>query len=531
MDTGLTDGAREASTAVRADQRDEGRAAPAAGARSLVDSVVEATDATRLEAPGVGEARSRLEAFHGEPSPWRALVHWIGPANARLDKRHIAGLLGRDIARLDELISRQVNAILHHRRFQELEASWRGLHYLVNQIENADVVKVRVLSVSWKELTRDLQRAIEFDQSQLFRKIYSDEYGTAGGEPFGVLLGDYEIWSRPCAEHPTDDVETLRMISGVAAAAFAPFIAAAHPSLLGLNDFSSLERAANLSATFDQLEYLKWRALREREDSRFVGLTLPRVLMRLPYEDDGSRVDGFVFREEVAGPDRAKYLWGNAAYAFGAVLARSFAESGWLADIRGVRRDVEGGGLVTGLPVHSFNTDKRGVAPKCSTDVIVSDHQEQELSELGFLPLCDCAATEYSAFYAAQSAQKPKQYDDPAATTNARVSSMLHYTLCVSVFAHYLKAVARDKVGAFNEASEVEDYLHLWLQKYVTSDAEAGSQTKAELPLRAAEARVFEQPDKPGSYLCVARLWPHYELDDLVSTLRIKTELTPSRAG
>ena len=513
--------------------RPDGRAAPSG---SLIQSLVEAVDTTRLDASDVQHARARLEAFHGETSAWRALLQWVGPENARrdrdgrLDKNRFAALLGRDIARIDDLISRQVNALIHHPRFQKLEASWRGLHYLVHRVENSEAVKVRVLSVSWKELTRDLERAIEFDQSQLFRKVYSDEYGTPGGEPFGALLGDYEIQPRPSKEHPTDDLEALRMISGVAAAAFAPFIAGAHPSLLGLDDFGSLERSPNLSATFAQLEYLKWRSLRDHEDSRFVGLALPRVLMRLPYEDDGSRSDGFVFREEVAGPDRGKYLWGNAAYAFGAVLVRSFGESGWLADIRGVRRDVESGGLVTGLPVHSFNTDKPGIAVKSSTDVVVSDQQEQELSELGFLPLCDCTGTGYSAFYATHSVEKAKPYDDPAATRNSRLSSMLHYTLCVSLFAHYIKAAARDKVGAFTEASEVEDYLDRWLQGYVTSDGEAGSETKAELPLRAAEARVQEKPDKPGSYVCVARLWPHHELDDLSSTLRIKTELTPGRS-
>ena len=255
--------------------------------------------------------------------------------------------------------------------------------------------------------------------------------------------------------------------------------------------------------------------------------------MRLPYEDDGSRVDGFRFREEVAGPDRSKYLWGNAAYAFGAVLIRAFAESGWLADIRGVaprRRGRRPGRRACRST--RFSTDKRGVAPKCSTDVIITDHQEQELSELGFLPLCHCADTEFSAFYAAQSVQKPKQYDDPAATTNARISAMLQYMLCVSRFAHYLKVVARDKIGSFTEAERVRG-LPAPLAPAVRDLRRRGRfpRSKAEYPLRAAEARVREQPDKPGSYLCVAHLWPHFELDDLASTLRITTELTPGRAG
>jgi type VI secretion system ImpC/EvpB family protein len=528
MSTGSTGSERPASATVYSHDPDRGDAPLPVGFPSLIDSIVEATAAVR----GVEDARPvrrRLDAFLDEESPWHALLQWLGPSGAGLDKRQVAQRLGRDIARLDDLISRQVDAILHHPYFQRLEASWRGLRYLVDQVESPEKTRIRVLNATWKEFARDFERSIEFDQGQLFRKVYSEEYGIAGGEPFGVLLGDYEIHPRPSAEHPVDDIETLKSVSGVAAAAFTPFIAGVHASMFGLNDFGYLERPLNLGATFQQLDYLKWRAFRESEDARFVGLTLPRVLMRLPYEDDGSRVDGFVYREEVSGPDRRKYLWGNAVYAFGSVLMRSFAESGWLADIRGVRRDIDGGGLVTGLPVHSFSTDKEGVATKSSTEVIIADHQEQELSDAGFLPLCHCKDTEFSAFYAVQSAQKPKKYDDRDATLNARISSMLQYTFCVSLFAHYIKSAARDKIGAFSEPNEVEDYLYRWLQQYVTSDSEAGPATKAEYPLRAASVRVREHPDKPGSYLCTAHLWPHFELDELAATLRITTELTPSR--
>jgi type VI secretion system protein ImpD len=491
---------------------------------TLLDTVLEGTRARE------GPARNKLEEFLRESSPAKALALWIGWValpGATLDKDRIARLLGRDIARLDELLTRQVNAILHHRGFQRLEASWRGLRYLVEQSGEAENVKIQVLSVSWKELVRDAERAIEFDQSQLFRKIYSDEFGTPGGEPFSVLLGDYQIRPFPSADHPTDDVAALEAISHVAAAAFAPFIAAPDPAMFGLDDFAELQQPLNISKTFEQLEYLKWRAFRDTEDSRFIGLTLPRVLMRLPYEDDGSRVDGFRFREETEGPGRGKYLWGNAAYAFGAVLIRSFDRSGWLASIRGVSREGESGGLVPNLPVHAFSTDKRGVAPKCSTDVVVTDLQEHELSDLGFIPLCHCADTELSAFYANQSVQKPKFYDEQAATMNARISAMLQYMLCVSRFAHYLKVAARDKIGSFTEAEECEDYLHRWLQHYVTGDSEASPEVKAEYPLREASVRVREQPGKPGSYLCVAHLWPHYELDELVATVKVTTELTP----
>jgi len=498
------------------------------GPPGLIDLIVEATQAERAE------TGTKLREFLEARSPERALALWLSwriPSGRLPEGGQIARMLGQDIAEIDAMLRDQVNAIIHHPKFQRLEASWLGLRYLVEQAEGAENVKIRVLSASWQELARDAERAIEFDQSQLFRKVYGAEFGMAGGEPFGVLLGDYEIRPRPSAEHPLDDIDTLTAVSHVAAAAFAPFVAGVHPAMFGLNHFASLEQPLDLRRTFDQLEYLKWRAFRETEDARFVGLTLPRVLMRLPYEDDDSRVDGFRFAEEVAGPDGDKYLWGNAAFAFGSVLIRAFVESSWLANIRGVERDVEGGGLVSGLPVHCFTTDAPGVAPKCSTDVIVTDRQEPDLSDLGFMPLCHCKDTEFLAFYANQSAQKPKKYDDPAATTNARVSAMLQYTLCVSRFSHYLKAAARDKVGAFTEAQQCEDYLYRWLQDYVTSDGEASPEVKATLPLREARVRVREHPDKPGCYLCVAHLWPHFELDELTTTLKVTTELTPGRPG
>ncbi len=429
------------------------------------------------------------------------------------------------MAHLDRLLAEGVNAILHHPRFQKLEAAWRGLKYLTEQAEGAENVKIRLLSVSWNELSRDLERAIEFDQSQLFRKIYSDEFGTPGGEPFGLLLGDYEIRPRPSAEHPIDDVAALGAVSQVAAAAFAPFVAGVHPSMFGLDQFTELEQPLQLAKPFEQLEFLKWKTFRQSEDARFVGLTLPRVLMRLPYEDGGGRATGFRFAEDTAV--RSDYLWGNAAFAFGGVVIRAFAESGWLAGIRGVERDSEKGGLAPGLPVHCFATDKQGVARKCSTDVVVGDFQEQELSELGFIPLCHCVDTEYSAFYSNQSVQIPKRYDEPAATMNARISAMLQYMLCVSRFAHYLKVAARDKIGSFAEAGECEDYLNRWLQQYVTSDGDAPPEVKAKYPLREAGVRVRESPGKPGSYQCVAHLWPHFGLDEATTALRITTELTP----
>jgi type VI secretion system ImpC/EvpB family protein len=445
-------------------------------------------------------------------------------------KQRLIQILTRDIAAIDQLLSRQVNAIIHHSAFQKLEASWRGLRYLTERVEEGESIKIRMLNVSWRELTRDLERAIEFDQSQLFRKVYGEEFGTAGGEPFGVLLGDYDVRHRVGPDHPTDDIRALESIAQVAAASFAPFLAGADPALLGLDQFSELERTLNLSRTFEQLEYLKWKAFRDSEDARFIGLTLPKVLMRVPYPDDGSRADGFRFHESVEAPDRSQYLWGNAVYAFGSVLVRSFSGSGWLANIRGVERDVVGGGLVTDLVAHSFSTDKTGIAPKCSTDAIITDAQEQELGELGFIPLCHCLDTEFAAFYGNQAVQKSKVYDELPATINAKLSAMLQYMFCVSRFAHYIKVIARDKIGSLRGAKECEEYLHNWLNNYTTSNDDDDMATKASYPLRESRVQIREGA-KPGSYVCVVHLRPHYQLDQMISSVRLTTELSPGQAG
>jgi type VI secretion system protein ImpD len=333
-------------------------------------------------ARGVAEIETRrsLDAFLSEPDWSKAIELWLGSQGLQaraLTLERIGRLLGRDIARLDVLISRQVNAILHHPRFQQLEASWRGLYFLTQQAVSAreqieaegDKVQVRIelLNVSKDELFRDFERAAEFDRSQIWRKVYEDEFGMPGGEPFGAVVADYEFTNHP------KDVDLIGKMAEVAAASFCPFIASASPKLLQIDSFATLEQPLNLSATMEQLDYMRWRSLRERDDTRFIGLTLPHVLMRLPYEDDGSRADGFRFREDVEAPDYRNYLWGSAAYAFASVLLRAFGGSRWFADIRGMERDVEAGGVVTDLPVHSFATDRRGVATKASLEVRVGE--------------------------------------------------------------------------------------------------------------------------------------------------------------
>ncbi len=492
----------------------------------LLDAVLSASGGA-VSSAGTRDS-TRLERFLDERNPLQAIAIWLAgrtPATGR----QLLQLLALDLAQIDDLLTAQINAILHQPQFQRLESAWRGLRFLVDQARDGANVKIRVLNVAWKELARDFERASEFDQSSLFKKVYGAEFGTPGGEPFGVLIGDYEIHPSVSADHNIDDVSVLTGVAQVAAAAFAPFIGAAHPSLFGIDEFSVLEQPLDIARTFDQLEYLRWRAFREMDDSRFIGLTLPRVLSRLPYADDGSRVDGFRFCEDVAGPDRRNYLWGNAAFAYGAVLLREFAETGWLADIRGVRRDDPGGGGVPGLPQESFSTDKPGLVRKFSTDIAIPELRDKELSDLGFITLCPCKETDLAAFFSSASLHKSRAYDTPHATLNAKMSAMLQYTLCVSRFAHYLKVIMRDKIGSFAEPQECQQYLESWLAGYVTSDSEASLQTKAEYPLREAKIQVHELAGKPGSYSCIVHLRPHFQLDDLQTGIRLVTELAPAQ--
>ena len=426
-------------------------------------------------------------------------------------------MINARIAQIDHLISLQLNEILHHPSFQKLEGSWRGLKYLLDNTETSTMLKIRVLNVSKKELLKDLQRAAEFDQSATFKKIYEDEYGVFGGEPFGALIGDYEF-----SKHP-EDIELLDRMSHVAAGAHAPFLTAAGSELMNLDSYTNLGTPRDIAKIFDSTEFAKWKSFRESEDSRYVGLALPHILMRLPYGRDTKPVDGFNYEEAVDGTDHSKYLWGNAAYALGTRLTNAFALYGWCAAIRG----VEGGGLVEGLPAHTFSTDEGDVALKCPTEIAITDRREKELADNGFIPLVHCKGTDYAAFFSVQSAQKPKVYNKDAANANARLSTQLPYILAVSRFAHYLKAMMRDKIGSFMSRSQAERFLNDWIQTYTIGDDDAPATIKARNPLREARVEVVEVPGKPGAYRAVAFLRPHYQLDELSVSLRLVAELPP----
>ena len=424
-------------------------------------------------------------------------------------------MIAQRIAQIDQLISKQLNEVLHHPEFQKLEASWRGLNYLVQQSETGEMLKIRVMNVSKNDLLKEMEKATEFDQSTLFKKIYEDEFGTFGGASYGALIGDYEFGNTP------QDLALLEKVSGVAAAAHAPFISAASPSMFNWDSFTELGGPRDLAKSFQGAEYAKWRSFRESEDSRYAALALPHILMRLPYGKDTVPVDSFEFEEEVDGADHSKYLWGNAAYAVGSRLTDSFAKYRWCAAIRG----VEGGGLVEGLPVHAFKTDEGDVALKCPTEIGITDRREKEFADLGFIPLVHCKNTDYAAFFSTQTVNKAKAYSSDAANANAKLSSQLQYIMAVSRFAHYLKSMMRDKVGSYTTRKSAEDYLNRWIAKFVLLDENAGQEMKAQYPLSEARVEVTDIPGKPGCYRAVAFLKPHYQLDELTVSLRLVANL------
>jgi len=486
--------------------------------------VSEASGALREREP------QRLDAWLGEQDSGIALRGWFG-AGMAVDKRRLLLALDRDIADIDALLSAQVNAILHAAAYQRLEARWRGLDFLIDAAELSPLAKIRMLSVSWGEVIRDLDRAADFDRSHLFHKIYTEEFGMLGGEAFGLLIGDYEIQHRPTADHPTDDIAALKSLAMIAAAAFAPLVMGASPSLFQLESFSALGGPLDLRAVFRQAEYQRWQSMREAEETRFIGLVMPRVLVRLPYALDSTRRDGFRFAETVDGADAKDYLWGNGAMAFGSVVLRAFASYGWFADIRGSARDDLRGGLVANLPVASFATDRPGIAIKPSIEALLSDTQEKDLAEMGFIALRKVPFAEYSVFYSNQSMHAPPNYDRAAANINARLSAMLQYMLCVSRFAHYIKLLGRRFIGTMKTAAEVQQALIYWLMTYVTSSDEASQDSKSRFPLRDARVEIKEVPGKAGVYSCVLYLRPHFQLDDIATGFRLVTQLAPAASA
>jgi type VI secretion system protein ImpC len=464
---------------------------------------------------------SRLAATEAERTHTRGLIHELAGEILRgavsLD-RDLAASIDARVAELDQLLSDQVNAILHHPSFQRLEGSWRGLKQLATQAETGPMLRLKVLNASKADLLKDFKAAPDYDQSALFKSVYEEEYGTFGGAPYAALVGDYEFSRGP------EDFHLLEQLAHVAAAAHAPFISAAGPGLFGLESFQEIGRPRNLSRLFDTVEYAKWKAFRDSEDARYVGLVLPHTLGRLPYGPDTAPVEAFDFQEDVDGSDHGKYLWTSAAYAYAIRLAAAFAQYGWLAAVRG----AEGGGLVEDLPAHSFRTDDGEIALKCPTEVAITDRNEKLLSDLGFMALVHCKNTDYAAFFSGQSVQGPRTYNTDAGNANARLSTQLPYIFAASRIAHYLKAIMRDKIGSFASRQGVQDYLNTWLARYVLLDDSASQDAKSKFPLREARVEVVEIPGRPGAYRAAAFLRPHFQLDELTVSLRLVAELPKS---
>jgi len=480
----------------------EGQEAEAQEAVSFLEQAIGATKQTERD-----ETQELLKTLTQEAM--KGTVKW---------DKNLSITINSAIKAIDEVMSKQVAAIMHNEKFQKLEGSWRGLHHLISNSETGAGLKVRMFNISKKELEKDLAKAVEFDQSQTFKKIYEAEFGIAGGEPYGALIGDYEFSSHP------DDIDILSNMSNIAAAGFCPFISATAPEMFGFDTFTELSKPRDLEKIFDSAEYIKWRSFRESEDSRFVTLTMPRVLARLPYGEATKPVEAFNFEEanldengQHLPSEHESYCWMNAAYTMGTTLTKAFSEYSWCTSIRG----AEGGGKVEGLPSHVFVSDDGDTDQKCPTEIGITDRREAELSKLGFLPVCHYKNTDYAVFFGAQTTQKPKVFDDPDATANAAISSRLPYIMATSRIAHFLKVMARDKIGSFMEVDDAERWLNKWIQKYVNATPGASPEMKARFPLADASVQVVEVPGQPGVYNAVAYLKPWLQMEELTASLRL----------
>ncbi len=465
-----------------------------------------------------------------------AIDLWFGAERGtrlRIDEQALRDAIDRDIAAIDAMLSEQVDAILHHARLRKLEGTWRGVAWLVDGAELSNRLKIKVLNIAWPELCRDLERAIEFDQSLLFRKVYEEEFGTPGGEPYGLLLVDHEVRHRPGsgsgvgAGSRTDDITALASLAGVAAAAFSPVVIGASPALLEVDSFADLATSTDLAAPLRNADHARWRSLSSRPDMRFVGVALPHVLARPPWEDDGTRADGFRYVEYA--PTNEERVWMNASYAFAAVVARAFAHYAWPADVRGVETDRVGGGLVTDLPLEPFRTDPDHVWVRCPVEIVLSDRQERSLLDVGLMPLSSVPYSEDLVFGAVRSLLAPQRHQGPtanAADANARLSTQVNSILCASRFAHHLKMKGRHMVGSFKTAGEIERFLQDWLTQYVNGNLSSSGDSRARYPLVAGKVSVNELPGKPGSFGCVVHLQPHYQLDDISAAFQLVTDLS-----
>jgi type VI secretion system protein ImpC len=442
-------------------------------------------------------------------------------ASTQLISGDVTRTISAMVAEIDRKLSEQINLIIHHEDFKALEGSWRGLHHLVNNTETDETLKIRVLNVSKNDLKKTLKKfeGTAWDQSPFFKKLYEDEFGSPGGHPYGALMGDYFF------DHSPEDVKMLGNIAQIASAMHAPFIAGTAPSVLGMDSWQELSNPRDLTKIFQTAEYAAWRSLRDSEDARYIGLAMPRFLSRLPYGAKTVPLDEFAFEEDTEGADHNKYVWSNAAFAMAVNMTRAFKLYGWCARIRG----TESGGIVEGLPVHTFPTDDGGVDMKCPTEIAITDRREAELAKSGFMPLSHYKNTDYAVFMGAQSLQKPAVYDDPDATANANLSARLPYLMATCRFAHYLKCMVRDKIGSFKEREDMEAWLNKWISQYCC-DSKSAEEVKARFPLAEARVEVQEVKGNPGYYTSKFWMRPHYQLEGLSVSLRLVSKLPSGKS-
>jgi len=491
-------------------ETESGASAPAAGVETQERSEF-ANLLTREFKPKTDNARAAVEAAV-QTLAQQAL------SNTQLISGDSLRSIEAIIAALDAKLTEQINVIMHTEDFQTLEAAWRGLHYMVNNTETDEQLKIRVLNISKKDVGRTLKkfRGTAWDQSPIFKKLYEEEYGQFGGAPYGLLLGDYYF------DHSPQDVQWLADMAQVAAAAHAPFISSTSPGVLQMESWGELANPRDLTKIFQTPEYAAWQSLRESEDSRYLGLCMPRYLSRLPYGEKTEPVEEFHFEEDTEGADSSKFCWSNAAYAMGTNITRAFKLYGWTTRIRG----IESGGAVEGLPAFTFPTDDGGVAMKCPTEIAISDRREAELAKNGFMPLIHKKNSDFAAFIGAQSLQKPQEYEDPAATANANLSARLPYLFASCRFAHYLKCMVRDKIGSTMTKAQLESWLQSWLNRYVDGSPNSSSEEwKATHPLAEGLVVVEENEENPGYYSAKFFLKPHYQLEGLTVSLRLVSRM------
>lgn len=494
------------------------------GSQDLRKQLTEAVLADPQD-PAAASLANSLRDFLEEEGLHQQLSHWFG-ANTKAafsDPPVLKALLARDIAAIDTLLGDQIDAILHHADFKRLEATWRGVDLVIDELGNDDKARVRILNATWLELSRDFDRAAEFDQSILFAKIYNEEYGMPGGTPYGLLICDYAVRHRATPGGPmTDDVNTLIGLSQVAAAAFSPCVVGAAPELFGVSSFADLSYAQRLDTSFRLTEYHRWARLREREESKFLGVALPRILLRDRYNDSSARRDGFRYVE--GGSDIDSWLWGNAAFAFGAIAIRAYRDYGWFADICGTHGPEDRGGVLSTLPAPYFSSGE-DVAYRRPLEVELTDKKQKALEDLGFIAISPCSFTRSVVFLGAESLHQIGSGLDEVTEANSRLSGMLPHVMCISRFAHYVKVMARDRVGAYTTPQDLERYLDNWLREYTIGNTDAGPELKARYPLAGAKLELREVPGKPGKLNCVMHLQPHFQFDQVVSNLQLRTEI------